>query len=330
VALEVQPGEFLTLLGPSGCGKTTTLRMIAGYEMPDAGRILFDGQDVTGLPANQRNIGFVFQNYALFPHLSIFENVAYGLRVRAIANDEVGRRVGEVLSLVGLAGYEQQFSSQLSGGEQQRRAGATRHPAACSVRRTAVVSTPARVECVQIRDLQQRLAITTVYVTHDQEEAMAVSDRIVVMNQEASSSRVRRRISSSRIGVRRALHQRVNLIAGRRRKRWRARDDHALGATIVASSRGRLARATRSCSSRARRPSKCAPSTRRVAFTRPSRRVPRREDRIPARRGGAAAGRPLQRRTGEAMAIGGVALRLSPMPSRYCRRRRIDAPTRRR
>jgi ABC-type Fe3+/spermidine/putrescine transport system ATPase subunit len=120
VVLNVRPGEFLTLLGPSGCGKTTTLRMIAGYEMPDAGRIRFGGQDVTAEPANQRNIGFVFQNYALFPHLSIFENVAYGLRVRGLPADEVLRRVSEVLSLVGLAGHEQQFSGQLSGGEQQR------------------------------------------------------------------------------------------------------------------------------------------------------------------------------------------------------------------
>src|SRR5262245_60421523 len=100
VALDVAPGEFLTLLGPSGCGKTTTLRMIAGYEMPDEGRIRFGDQDVTGIPANQRNIGFVFQNYALFPHLSVFENVAYGLRVRAIANVEIEQRVNEVLALV--------------------------------------------------------------------------------------------------------------------------------------------------------------------------------------------------------------------------------------
>ena len=116
VRLDVGPGEFLTLLGPSGCGKTTTLRMIAGFEAPDAGRIHFGGQDVTALPANQRNIGFVFQNYALFPHLSVFENVAYGLRVRGQSADAVARSVGEVLALVGLAGYEQQFSGQLSGG----------------------------------------------------------------------------------------------------------------------------------------------------------------------------------------------------------------------
>ena len=120
VTLRVQPGEFLTLLGPSGCGKTTTLRMIAGFERPDAGQIRFDGQDVTHIPANRRNIGFVFQNYALFPHLSIFENVAYGLRVRGESSDSITRAVGDVLALVGLAGQEQQFPAQLSGGEQQR------------------------------------------------------------------------------------------------------------------------------------------------------------------------------------------------------------------
>ena len=120
VRLDVAPGEFLTLLGPSGCGKTTTLRMIAGFEKPDAGRILFGGQDVTALPANQRNIGFVFQNYALFPHLSVFENVAYGLQVRGQPAADIARSVGDVLQLVGLAGYDQQFPGQLSGGEQQR------------------------------------------------------------------------------------------------------------------------------------------------------------------------------------------------------------------
>ena len=114
VELDVKPGEFLTLLGPSGCGKTTTLRVIAGFEHPDAGRVYFGDEDVTGKAANQRNIGFVFQNYALFPHLSIFENVAYGLRVRGQAGGEIAKAVGDVLALVGLAGYEQQFSAPLS------------------------------------------------------------------------------------------------------------------------------------------------------------------------------------------------------------------------
>jgi ABC-type Fe3+/spermidine/putrescine transport system ATPase subunit len=120
VRLDVQPGEFLTLLGPSGCGKTTTLRMVAGFEAPDEGRVHIGSRDVTTLPTNQRDIGFVFQNYALFPHLTIFENVAYGLRVRGKPDAEIDRAVREVLALVGLAGYEPQFSSQLSGGEQQR------------------------------------------------------------------------------------------------------------------------------------------------------------------------------------------------------------------
>ena len=188
VTLDVQPGEFLTLLGPSGCGKTTTLRMIAGFEMPDAGRVFFGGRDVSTLPANQRDIGFVFQNYALFPHLTIFENVAYGLRVRGRPEGEIRRAVGDVLARVGLTGYAPQFSSQLSGGEQQRVALAR-----------AIVIQPAvllfdeplsnldarlRVQMRhEIRSLQRRLGITTIYVTHDQEEAMAVSDRIVVMNQ---------------------------------------------------------------------------------------------------------------------------------------------------
>ncbi len=188
VMLDVRPGELLTLLGPSGCGKTTTLRMIAGFEAPDAGRIRFGAQDVTRVPANQRNIGYVFQNYALFPHLSVFENVAYGLRVRGQTGDTVAGRVNEVLALVGLAGYEQQFSGQLSGGEQQRVALAR---AIVIEPRVLLFDEPLsnldaklRVQMRQeIRDLQRRLGITTIYVTHDQEEAMAVSDRIAVMNQ---------------------------------------------------------------------------------------------------------------------------------------------------
>jgi iron(III) transport system ATP-binding protein len=186
VSLAVQPGEFVTLLGPSGCGKTTTLRMIAGFEQPDEGRIAFGGQDMTRVPANQRNIGFVFQNYALFPHLTVFDNVAYGLQVRKQAPDVVARAVTEVLGLVGLAGYEQQFPAQLSGGEQQRvalaRAIVIRPRVLLFDEPLSNLDAKLRVQMrSEIRDLQQRLSITTIYVTHDQEEAMAVSDRIAVM-----------------------------------------------------------------------------------------------------------------------------------------------------
>ena len=188
VTLRVQPGEFLTLLGPSGCGKTTTLRMIAGFERPDAGRICFGNDDVTGVPANRRNIGFVFQNYALFPHLSIFENVAYGLRVRGEPEDAITRAVSDVLALVGLGGHEQQFPAQLSGGEQQRvalaRAIVIRPRVLLFDEPLSNLDAKLRVQMRnEIRDLQRRLSITTIYVTHDQEEAMAVSDRIAVMNQ---------------------------------------------------------------------------------------------------------------------------------------------------
>jgi iron(III) transport system ATP-binding protein len=187
VSLEVQPGELLTLLGPSGCGKTTTLRMIAGFQEPVAGRIYIGDRDVTGVEANDRGIGFVFQNYALFPHLTVFENVAYGLRVQRADTAEITRAVGEVLSLVGLAGHEPQMPHQLSGGEQQRVA-----LARAIVIRPAVLlfdeplsnlDAKLRVQMRgEIRSLQKKLGITTIYVTHDQEEAMAISDRIAVMN----------------------------------------------------------------------------------------------------------------------------------------------------
>jgi ABC-type Fe3+/spermidine/putrescine transport system ATPase subunit len=187
VSLDVAPGELVTLLGPSGCGKTTTLRMIAGFQEPSAGEIWIGDRDVTGLEANERNIGFVFQNYALFPHLSVFENVAYGLKVQKMDGAEVRRAVTDVLALVGLGAYGQQMPHQLSGGEQQRVALARAIVIKPRVllfdeplsNLDAKLRTQMRAE---IRDLQRRLGITTVYVTHDQEEAMAISDRIAVMN----------------------------------------------------------------------------------------------------------------------------------------------------
>jgi ABC-type Fe3+/spermidine/putrescine transport system ATPase subunit len=188
VSLDVEPGEFLTLLGPSGCGKTTTLRMIAGFERPNRGRVFIGQEDVTDLMANQRNIGFVFQNYALFPHLSVFENVAYGLKVQGKTTVDIGREVARVLELVGLAGYERQFPHQLSGGEQQRVALAR---AVIIEPRVLLFDEPlsnldAKLRVYmrgEIRRLQKALAITAVYVTHDQEEAMAISDHIAVMNE---------------------------------------------------------------------------------------------------------------------------------------------------
>ena len=221
VRFTAEPGAFVTLLGPSGCGKTTTLRMIAGFEQPDEGRIRFGDDDVTRLPVNQRNIGFVFQNYALFPHLSVFENVAYGLQVRGQQATGVTASLGEVLALVGLAGYEQQFPAQLSGGEQQRVALAR---AIVIKPRVLLFDEPLsnldaklRVQMRgDIRDLQRRLAITTIYVTHDQEEAMAVSDRIVVMNrgsivQEGTAEDLYHRPASEFVAT---FVGRVNLLRG--------------------------------------------------------------------------------------------------------------------
>jgi iron(III) transport system ATP-binding protein len=187
VSFTVETGTLVTLLGPSGCGKTTTLRMIAGLELPSEGRILIAGQDVTNLSATQRDVSMVFQSYALFPHMSVLENVCYGLRRSGLAKGAAAERAREGLSQVGLAGYEARQPSELSGGQQQRVA-----VARALVLKPAVLlfdeplsNLDARLRRQmreEIRELQQRLGLTVVYVTHDQQEAMAVSDRIVVMN----------------------------------------------------------------------------------------------------------------------------------------------------
>jgi len=187
VNLQIKPGELLTLLGPSGCGKTTTLRMIAGFEHPDKGSIYLEEEDVTELMANKRKIGFVFQNYALFPHLTIYGNVAYGLKVKGVPKAEEEKEVKEVLELVGLTGYESQFPNQISGGEQQRVALAR---AIVIKPKVLLLDEPlsnldAKLRVYtrgEIRRLQKSLDMTSVYVTHDQEEAMAISDRIALMN----------------------------------------------------------------------------------------------------------------------------------------------------
>jgi iron(III) transport system ATP-binding protein len=187
VNLTVQPGELLTFLGPSGCGKTTTLRMVAGFEDPDEGRIFIGETDVTHLMVNRRNLGFVFQNYALFPHLSIYENIACGLRVKGMPSAVMEQAVTGVLKLVGLEGYEHQFPNQLSGGEQQRvalaRAIVIKPQVLLFDEPLSNLDAKLRVRTrSEIRHLQKSLQITSIYVTHDQEEAMAISDRIVVMN----------------------------------------------------------------------------------------------------------------------------------------------------
>jgi spermidine/putrescine transport system ATP-binding protein len=187
VDLEVQDGEFFSLLGPSGCGKTTTLRMIGGFEQPTSGVIELQGNDVTWLPPYRRNVNTVFQNYALFPHLSIFENVAFGLRRRGVAKAEIRTRVGEMLKLVELPGYEKRKPGQISGGQAQRVA-----LARALINRPAVLLLDEPLGAldlklrkqmqVELKRIQQEVGITFIYVTHDQEEAMTMSDRIAVMN----------------------------------------------------------------------------------------------------------------------------------------------------
>jgi iron(III) transport system ATP-binding protein len=185
--LDIRPGEFLTLLGASGCGKTTVLRMIAGFQPPTSGRVFIGDKDVTQIAANRRDIGFVFQNYALFPHLSVFENVAYGLRVKRLGGDEVRQRVDGGLQQVGLQGFGDRMITELSGGQQQRvalaRAIVIRPDVLLFDEPLSNLDAQLRVQMrSEIRRLQKELNITAVYVTHDQEEAMAISDRIAVMN----------------------------------------------------------------------------------------------------------------------------------------------------
>jgi iron(III) transport system ATP-binding protein len=187
VSLELGGGSFVTLLGPSGCGKTTTLRMIAGFEQPTSGRILVDGVDVSGRTPDKREMGMVFQSYALFPHLSVFENVAYGLRLRRRSGSALREAVESTLSLVGLSGLGSRRPSELSGGQQQRvalaRAMAIEPRVLLFDEPLSNLDAKLRVSLRgEIRRIQQTLGITSVYVTHDQSEAMALSDVVVVMN----------------------------------------------------------------------------------------------------------------------------------------------------
>jgi len=186
VSLDVEQGEFFGLLGPSGCGKTTTLRMIAGLEKPDTGAILFQDKDITNLPPERRGFGMVFQNYALFPHLNVFENVAFGLRARHAAKAEINERVRSALELVQLPGYEKRAIDELSGGQQQRvaiaRAIAIEPALLLFDEPLSNLDVALREETRgELRELVTRLRLTAVYVTHDQEEAFALCDRISVM-----------------------------------------------------------------------------------------------------------------------------------------------------
>ena len=188
VSLTIADGEFLVLLGPSGCGKTTTLRMIAGFIEPTAGHVRLGGSDVTLLPPWKRNAGMVFQSYALFPHLTVAQNVAFGLEMRKLPRADIDRRVEEALALVRLGGYGGRLPRQLSGGQQQRvalaRALAIRPDVLLLDEPLSNLDAKLRQEVrVEIRELQRQLGLTTVMVTHDQEEALTMADRLVVMNE---------------------------------------------------------------------------------------------------------------------------------------------------
>ena len=188
VSLTIADGEFLVLLGPSGCGKTTTLRMVAGFIEPSAGHVRLAGQDVTLLPPWRRNAGMVFQSYALFPHMTVAQNVAFGLEMRKLPRADIERRVEEVLALVRLGGYGGRLPRQLSGGQQQRvalaRALAIRPDVLLLDEPLSNLDAKLRQEVrVEIRELQRQLGLTTVMVTHDQEEALTMADRLVVMNE---------------------------------------------------------------------------------------------------------------------------------------------------
>jgi len=188
INVSIEEGEFVTLLGPSGCGKTTTLRLIAGFEFPTEGRIVLDGEEINNQPPNQRDMAMVFQSYAIFPHLSVYENIAYGLKIQRLSKSVIKEKIRRVLELTELSGLENRPPNALSGGQQQRVALAR---ALVMEPKVLLMDEPLsnldaklrEIMRTEIRRIQQTLGITSVYVTHDQLEAMTLSDRIVVMNQ---------------------------------------------------------------------------------------------------------------------------------------------------
>ena len=187
INLSIEEGEFITFLGSSGCGKTTTLRIIAGLETPDEGQVILEGKDVTRLDPNKRDVNTVFQNYALFPHMTVADNVGYGLKIKKVPKNEIKTRVSEMLKLVQLEGFEKRKPSELSGGQKQRVAIAR---ALINNPKVLLLDEPLgaldlqlrRAMQAELKKLQKRLGITFIYITHDQEEAINMSDRIVVMN----------------------------------------------------------------------------------------------------------------------------------------------------
>ena len=187
ISLDIKDKEFVTFLGPSGCGKTTTLRIIGGFLEPTSGDVIFDGKRINSLPPHKRNVNTVFQKYALFPHLNVYENIAFGLRVKKLPEKEVMKRVGEMLELVNLKGFEKRSINRLSGGQQQRVAIAralVNHPKVLLLDEPlGALDLKLRKEMqTELRKIQQALELTFVYVTHDQEEALTMSDTVVVMN----------------------------------------------------------------------------------------------------------------------------------------------------
>ena len=185
--LDIEKGEFVSFLGPSGCGKTTTLRMVAGFEIPTSGKILLDGADITDKAPNQRNVGMIFQSYALFPNMTVAQNIGFGLRVRKEAEDVVRQRVEEMIKLINLEKHANKYPYQLSGGQQQRvslaRALAIHPQVLLLDEPLSALDAKIRISLrSEIRAIQKKLGITAIFVTHDQEEALSISDRIVVMN----------------------------------------------------------------------------------------------------------------------------------------------------
>lgn len=185
--LSIKDKEFITLLGPSGCGKTTTLRIIAGFLEPDEGELIFEGRDISGVPAYKRQVNTIFQRYALFPHLNVYDNIAFGMRIKKISEDEIKKSVKEMLSLVNLEGFEKRRINTLSGGQQQRvaiaRAIANKPKVLLLDEPLAALDLKLRKDMQkELRNIQRQLGITFIFVTHDQEEALTLSDRVVVMD----------------------------------------------------------------------------------------------------------------------------------------------------